>query len=131
MPPPERPFFGPGTAPEDVLVAEIDGGVVGYLRLVRPSPHPSQSHVLHIVGLAVDPRYRRQGFARALVLAAIDEASARGARRLTLRVLGPNTGARALYESCGFTVEGVLRQEFLVDGRFVDDVLMARWIDLI
>jgi RimJ/RimL family protein N-acetyltransferase len=41
-------------------------------------------------------------------------------------VLGPNAAARALYESCGFTVEGVLREEFLLDGQYVDDVLMAR-----
>ena len=53
------------------------------------------------------------------------EAASRGARRLTLRVLGPNAVARGLYEACGFTVEGVLREEFLLDGRYVDDVLMA------
>jgi RimJ/RimL family protein N-acetyltransferase len=41
-------------------------------------------------------------------------------------VLGPNSGARALYEACGFEVEGVLREEFFRDGRYVDDVQMAR-----
>jgi RimJ/RimL family protein N-acetyltransferase len=41
-------------------------------------------------------------------------------------VLGPNTTARALYEGAGFVVEGVLREEFHLDGRYVDDVLMAR-----
>ena len=44
----------------------------------------------------------------------------------TLRVLGPNATARALYERAGFVVEGVLREEFHLDGRYVDDVLMAR-----
>ena len=33
--------------------------------------------------------------------------------------------ARRLYESCGFTAEGVLREEFFLGGRYVDDVLMA------
>jgi len=50
----------------------------------------------------------------------------RGARKLGLRVLGGNTTARTLYASAGFVVEGVLRDEFRLDGRFVDDVLMAR-----
>ena len=54
------------------------------------------------------------------------DSTRRGARKLSLRVLGDNTVARGLYESCGFAVEGVLRDEFLVDGRYVDDVLMAR-----
>ena len=58
--------------------------------------------------------------------AAVDAATARGARKLTLRVLASNAIARALYESCGFEVEGILREEFLLEGRYVDDVLMAR-----
>ncbi|MYW00343.1 GNAT family protein, partial [Streptomyces sp. SID3343] len=49
----------------------------------------------------------------------------RGARRITLRVLGGNASARALYRSCGFVIEGVLEGEFLIAGRYVDDVLMA------
>jgi RimJ/RimL family protein N-acetyltransferase len=63
---------------------------------------------------------------RALVDAAAAEARARGATRLTLRVLGPNAGARDLYESAGFVVEGTLRGEFVLEGELVDDVLMAR-----
>jgi RimJ/RimL family protein N-acetyltransferase len=59
------------------------------------------------------------------VRAAVDEARRRGARKLSLRVLATNPGARRLYERCGFVVEGVLREEFLLDEVFVDDVLMA------
>ncbi len=40
-------------------------------------------------------------------------------------MLGPNDAARALYESAGFVVEGIQRDEFFLDGRYVDDVLMA------
>lgn len=50
----------------------------------------------------------------------------RRARKLALRVLGRGDRARLLYESCGFQVEGVLRGEFHLGGRYVDDVLMAR-----
>ena len=46
-------------------------------------------------------------------------------RPLTLRVLGRNERARALYSALGFVVEGILREEFLLDGQYVDDVLMA------
>lgn len=51
-----------------------------------------------------------------------------GAVRVTLRVLGHNTPARRLYEAAGFTVEGVLPGEFLLDGVHVDDVCMGRGV---
>jgi ribosomal protein S18 acetylase RimI-like enzyme len=124
-PPPDRSFFRPGVRPQDVLVAVIENAVAGYVRLVPATGLDSSRHVLSITGLAVDPARHREGIGRLLLAAAAQEASVRGARRLTLRVLAPNVAARALYESCGFEVEGCLRKEFLLDGRYVDDVLMA------
>ena len=125
LPPPGRPFFRPGSGPEDVLVALVGPAIAGYVQIGRVLPMESNSHVLEVKGLTVDPAHRRRGIGRELIEAAVREASARGARRLTLRVLAPNQGARALYERCGFSVEGVLREEFRLDGRYVDDVLMA------
>jgi ribosomal protein S18 acetylase RimI-like enzyme len=124
-PPPDRSFFGSDNQPENVLVAVVDGVVAGYVRVVPASSLESNRHVHEVRGLAVDSAYRRRGVARRLMDAAADEAVKRGARVLKLRVLAPNTSARTLYESCGFKVEGVLRREFLLDGRYVDDVLMA------
>lgn len=124
-PAPDKRFFGPDDPPEDVLLAVVDDQVAGYIKLGPVTPLAANAHVLGIKGLAVDPARRGQGLGRRLVAAAIREAGARGARRLTLRVLAPNTPARGLYEACGFRVEGVLREEFRLEGRYVDDVLMA------
>jgi ribosomal protein S18 acetylase RimI-like enzyme len=77
-------------------------------------------------GLAVAPEFQRRGLGRMLVDRAIEVATTRGARRMTLRVLGTNGGARRLYEACGFEVEGVLRGEFFLDGSDVDDHFMSR-----
>ena len=110
----------------DLLVADDNGIVVGYVRLDQTGPLPSHAHVLTINGLAVDPARQGEGIGRLLVLAALDEARCRGARSVTLRVLAPNQTARRLYERCGFVVEGLLREEFLLDGRYVDDVLMRQ-----
>jgi ribosomal protein S18 acetylase RimI-like enzyme len=118
-------FFGERTAPADVLVALLDGSVAGYVKLGRKTELAASEHVVAVNGIAVDPAFRRRGVASALLDAAIAEARSRGARRLTLRVLGPNEPARRLYESAGFVVEGVQRDEFLLDGRYVDDILMA------
>jgi RimJ/RimL family protein N-acetyltransferase len=44
-------------------------------------------------------------------------------------VLDTNEAAVALYERNGFQREGVLRAEFIIDGAYVDDVIMARYLD--
>jgi RimJ/RimL family protein N-acetyltransferase len=126
-PGPGRPFFDGRCAPRDVLVAVAVAGAgpAGYAHIGPAEAVAANDHVLMLRGLAVDPAFQGRGLGRRLVEAAIEEARARGARRLRLRVLGHNAAARRVYAACGFVVEGVLRGEFLLDGRYVDDVLMA------
>ncbi|MEV6649874.1 GNAT family N-acetyltransferase [Streptomyces sp. NPDC051219] len=124
--PPYAPFFDERHTPGDYLVAESDGLVAGYIRLGAPTPLPANAHVLQIQGFAVADRARGRGLGRSLLRAACAEARRRGASRITLRVLGHNTPARRLYEAEGFAVEGVLPGEFLLDGHYVDDILMGR-----
>ena len=119
-PPANQPFELDG-----VLVAELADGIAGYVKLGQALPIAASRHVLEIKGLSVSIGHRRRGVGRALVHAAIGAAREAGARRLTLRVLSHNTDARSLYEACGFEIEGVLRGYFRLDGRYVDDVLMA------
>lgn len=118
-------FFDERIRPEDILVAETDGEVAGYLMLHQSIPLHSHRHVLEINGLAVQPEAQGRGVGRALVEEAQQQVRRRGARKLSLRVLAPNTTARRLYEACGFVIEGILAAEFVIDGVDVDDVLMA------
>lgn len=123
VPPPEKEF-----EIEGVLVAELEVGIAGYVKIGPALDLESADHVLEVKGLTVDAAHRRRGVGRALMHAAIERARAAGARKLMLRVLGHNAGARELYAACGFEIEGVLREFFHLDGRYVDDVLMARWL---
>ena len=123
-PPPDRPFEIDG-----VLVAELEDGIAGYVKLGPALPIPASAHVLEIKGLSVSPRHRRRGVAKALMHAAIAGAREAGASRITLRVLAHNEAARGLYTRCGFEIEGILRGFFRLDGRDVDDVLMALPLD--
>lgn len=126
--PPYHPFFDERHVPEDYLVAELDGRVIGYIRLALSTSLACNAHVRQIQGLAVLDEGRGRGVGRALVRAAVEEARRQGARRVTLRVLAHNTPARKLYESEGFVLEGVLPEEFLLDGEYVDDVFMGRTV---
>ncbi|WP_411078685.1 GNAT family N-acetyltransferase [Streptomyces sp. cmx-18-6] len=129
--PPYAPFFGERHRPQDFLVADAateSGGtrIAGYIRLVPPTPLACTAHVRQIQGLVVAGWARRAGVGRTLLRAAFAEARRQGANRMTLRVLGHNAPAQALYASEGFAVEGVLRGELFLEGRYVDDVLMGR-----
>lgn len=48
-----------------------------------------------------------------------------GLHKVWLTVHEANAPARAVYERCGFQVEGILRDEFLLDGERVDAVRMG------
>ena len=110
---------------ENVIVAEVGEGLAGYLILGDWTDLDSSRHVLEVKGLAVDPARQGEGIGGALLDAGIERARGEGRRKLMLRVLGGNDGARRLYESRGFEVEGTLRGVFLLDGDYVDDHLMA------
>ena len=123
---PGAAFFSAGNPPESHLVAELAGQVAGYIKVKPPTPLPENSHVMQIGGLAVRRDARRKGIAAALMSAAEQHALAAGARKLSLRVFGTNDPAIRLYERLGFEREGILRSEFLIDGSYVDDILMAK-----
>ncbi len=119
-------FFTDDSPPEAHLVAELDGRLAGYIRLKPVTPLAENAHVLGVMGLAVAPWARQRGVGSALLAAAERSARARGMRKLSLRVLSTNVTAQRLYERAGFEREGILRREFRISGRYVDDVLMAK-----
>lgn len=62
---------------------------------------------LHVVSLAVDEAYRRQGWGTRLVEELVRRAAARGCRTCRLEVRHSNRVARALYRRCGFRPVGM------------------------
>jgi ribosomal-protein-alanine N-acetyltransferase len=61
---------------------------------------------VHILNVAVDPRYRGQGVGALLMREALREARERGAVAVTLEVRRSNVAARRLYDSFGFDEVG-------------------------
>jgi L-amino acid N-acyltransferase YncA/predicted nuclease with RNAse H fold len=114
---------------ENVLVAVDGEAVLGSLLLGPWTDLESSRHVLEVKGLAVDPDRQGKGVGGALIDAAIAAARERGMRRLVLRVLSGNEAARHLYSSRGFELEGGRREAFLLDGAYVDDLMMGLDLD--
>ena len=62
------------------------------------------------------------------LLAAAEQCADRGARKLSLRAFSTNPEAIRLYTRFGFEQEGVLRAEFLIEGQYVNDILLAKYL---
>jgi len=62
-----------------------------------------------ILTIAVDPAFRRQGLARALIEAAAAAARLAGAEAMFLEVADDNAAALGLYETVGFARAGLRR----------------------
>ena len=66
----------------------------------------------HISNIAVHPEARRQGFGREIISCLIADMAGHGIVAATLEVRESNRPAAALYESCGFHLEGCRKRYY-------------------
>jgi ribosomal-protein-alanine N-acetyltransferase len=79
-----------------------------------------------MMNIAVDPQYRRQGIAQALVEELVKCLAWKGSRCLTLEVRASNVGAIALYGKLGFVQVG-LRKNYYRNPREDAMILRKEW----
>lgn len=79
-----------------------------------------------MMNIAVDPQYRRQGIAQALVEELVKCLARKESRCLTLEVRASNAGAIALYEKLGFVQVG-LRKNYYRNPREDAMILRKEW----
>ncbi|HEX8789615.1 MAG TPA: GNAT family N-acetyltransferase [Polyangiaceae bacterium] len=97
----------PSTLPLVVLVAELDGAVVGFVEVGLRSHADgcdAERAVGFIEGWYVEPEHRRRGVGRALVQAAEAWARSRGCREMGSDALVDNDASLLAHEALGFEV---------------------------
>ena len=86
-----------------VLVAERDGGIVGFTQLYPMFSSVRTARTWILNDLFVAEAARRGGIARALLDAAVEFARADGAAGISLETTRDNAAARALYRAAGWS----------------------------
>jgi ribosomal protein S18 acetylase RimI-like enzyme len=84
-----------------------------------------EDHKGLLVGMYVRPNARKAGVGRRLVETIIEYARER-VELIQLAVVSENEPARRLYERLGFVEYGLEKKALKQDGRFYDEVLMAK-----
>lgn len=115
-------YFPPGSQ----FVAIIADQVAGYMDYKNPTPLESNKHVLEI-DMGVSPDFQRMGVGKALMDYILFWAK-EGYLKVSLRVLSTNEKAISFYQANGFNEQGRLINEFLLDGKLVDDILMYKML---
>lgn len=111
-----------------VLVAiDSTGAVLGWASLNRFNPRPAYDHVADF-SVYVAREQRGRGVGDALLGALVERAQSLGYHKLVLAAFPTNAPGMRLYERHGFTQVGVYHEQGMLDGRWVDVVVMERML---
>jgi L-amino acid N-acyltransferase YncA len=108
-----------------LLAVSGDGTPLGWGSLNRFNPRAAYDHVVDL-SVFVAREARRRGVGRALLGALEARARAIGYHKMVLAAFPTNTPGMRLYERHGFVVVGTYHEQGMLDGRWVDVVLMEK-----
>lgn len=120
-----RPIFN-NLLKEEVLYLYKEGlETFGMCKLIRQKHR--NKHIVYLGGVAIHPDHFGKGFGKKMMNEIIDFCKSIGVLRIELSVAVLNEKAIQLYESVGFTKEGVLRKYTYLKSKnqFIDEVMMA------
>ena len=110
-----------------ILVAEDQKRLVGFLIAERGMRSRNRHRCSVVIGIL--QAWTGRGTGTQLMLAMEDWARNQGVLRLELSVMTHNHIAVALYQKCGFEIEGTLKRTMFIDGEYVNEYLMAKFLD--
>ncbi len=108
-----------------VLIAELEGAVVGWGSLNQFNPRKAYDFVADF-SVYVERAWRGKGVGGALLRKLIDRAKELGYHKLVLSAFPWNAAGMALYQRHGFRTVGIYEEQGLLDGKWVDTVIMEK-----
>ena len=121
----QRAWFANHGLERPILVAELDGIVVGWASLSEWSDRCAYSDTVEI-SIYVKEEFRRRGIGRRLLEAIIEEGEKVGVHTAIARITQDNNESIHLHESVGFEHIGVMREVGRKFGKLLDVCLMQK-----
>lgn len=120
-----KPIYNNLLAEGILYLFKEDNKTLGMCKLIQQRFR--NEHVLYVGGLAIHPKFFRNGFGKKLMLDIIVFAKTQNLLRIELTVATENRNAIQLYESVGFTKEGILRNYTFLksQNKLIDEVMMS------
>lgn len=111
-----------------VIVADQAAQIVGWASL---NPFSSRAAYRFVADFSVyiERRWRGRGIGTLLLQEIVARARALGYHKIVLSAFPFNTAGTRLYEKYGFRTVGIYREQGLVDGRWVDTIIMERLLE--
>jgi RimJ/RimL family protein N-acetyltransferase len=107
------------------LVAEVDGRVVANSEITKRGGY--SKHVGGL-GIGIEKGYRDIGTGTEMLKTLLSEAKKMGLKIVFLNVFSTNKRAIHVYEKVGFKQTGRRPKFFFKNGKYIDDVIMAKEI---
>jgi len=108
-----------------VIVAVAANAVVGWGSLNQYNARAAYQHVADF-SVYVERGWRGKGVGRRLLEGLVDAAREIGYHKMMLSAFPTNRSGVALYERLGFTTVGICHEMGLLDGSWVDTIIMER-----
>jgi L-amino acid N-acyltransferase YncA len=118
---PERGLF-------HVALRRPEEELVGFQSM---EPFASYTHAFDHVGVLgtyVHLSFRRQGIAKALFHATFKAAPQKGYEKIFTFVRADNSAALQTYLQQGFHVVGTARRQARIGGRYIDEIIVEKWL---
>lgn len=109
-----------------ILVAELQGKLVGYLIVVAGNANRTKHAAYLVIGVSAE--HRGQGIGSQLFKKLDTWAKDHQLHRLELTVMESNSAGIALYQKNGFEIEGIKKDSLFVNGQYKNEYYMAKLI---
>ncbi len=110
-----------------LVVCDAAGRVAGWASLSSYRSRPCYAGIAEF-SIYLGREHRGQGLGQPLLQALIERAAALGFNKLIARIFIFNAASRALSRRCGFREVGVYQRHGQLDGRWLDVVIVERWL---